>query len=375
MTFGKCPQGQFCSLQADDSDAFEIESELTDAGFMTKKSLQGHSIGSLKVLLDCQISPFQNQLLHDCFGIRNEENKLKCGINVGRSFNIFLNKVSGSSVYKYDENDFRPSGLGYKIPGGMDMESFSNSKTVMEVCDSKEELVKKRCLDLGLDANFSPNVAWKIQSGAGYSYLSNSSSKSSTKHISFLFEQSDFKLKIGDPLTNKYFSDTFKKEVTRLPGSYDRKNQEDRKVFEDFFKDWGQYLIISASGGGSVELNSSVSLDEKADSKEQLAGAKAQLESKFLSLSGGGNIFYENSSSDNISSQLLSSKVTWKGGKTSLHKSVSADQINPDSWSDWRNSTVLHPVMHFTELGLFPLHKIMSNVPGNEGILQCFFVH
>ena len=40
------------------------------------------------------------------------------------------------------------------------------------------------------------------------------------------------------------------------PQVYDKSNPRNRKAYEEFFNYWGQFVVTSAYGGGSVEVKS-----------------------------------------------------------------------------------------------------------------------
>ena len=200
-------------------------------------------------------------------------------------------------------------------------------------------------------------------------------SESQTVHkdeqVSFLFEQRLFKLKLEDPLAINNFSSTFKECVSKLPRTFNNDNPE---KFCSFFQEWGQFLITSAYGGGSVTLNSEIRVKKEENTMDLIAGTKSILQTKFLSLSGEVSSRSEIAWNNEVAAKFLSTRAIWSGGNKALHENLSASQINPEKWTKWKNSIVAHPEMLFSEFGLYPLHTIMSKVPGNEGKLLLFSI-
>lgn len=112
----------------------------------------------------------------------------------------------------------------------------------------------------------------------------------------FLHREKLFRLEITNYKDKQLIlSDEFLSSVKDdLPERYDGTNFENRKDYEDFFNDYGHFIVTSNEGGGAVELRVQTlgSQEEKTGAKQAMLKLEVvfnEVISKFVG-TGKGNI-------------------------------------------------------------------------------------
>ncbi len=61
------------------------------------------------------------------------------------------------------------------------------------------------------------------------------------------------------------FSQSFARSLKSVPTSYDRTSVRCVRDLQDFFNNWGQYVVVQAYAGGSMEVKLSVVHNDESD--------------------------------------------------------------------------------------------------------------
>ena len=332
-----------------------------------KRQFLNHTLGSLRQTLKNSIGKEAEDMFRDFFNVKDTVIKSGHILNVGMGYSIFHDKITDLPVYDHGNKQFQGTEYGLEIPKGMTIEKQNKTEKIMQVCKSKEEFVQARCSALNVSLPTIPYEMLSFKAGGGFSYSSTADSKEQSLNLSFRYEVRLFKLKMTDPLAvnkNPDFSTTFEEMVNGLPKTFDEKNPG---AYDTFFSDWGQYLITSAHGGGSVELSKDVILTAKSDREKSIGEAQADITLEFSNISMGVSGFDSISGVRKCSSKTMSTNVCWEGGDVEYHRATSTDQLAANDWRKWEASIATNPVMHTTSMSLIPIYQIMAKVPGNEG--------
>ena len=176
-------------------------------------------------------------------------------LSVGKGYNILKDDFKTGAIFKTEESTLKETPFGIKIPAGVKLQEVNTSEAFMEYFQSSNDYTQERLrnLDVNLSILNFQNFSFKCRGGFNIGNGSIEAKDESEVGESFLWEKRIFKLEIDDLKDpNLKFSETFKHDVKNLlPVSYDRSMRDN---YLEFFNNWGHYVVISAYGGGSVEL-------------------------------------------------------------------------------------------------------------------------
>ena len=94
-----------------------------------------------------------------------------------------------------------------------------------------------------------------------------------------------------------------------------------KRDFQDFFDNWGQFVVIRAYGGGSMEIQFTCRKDKNSSEEDGLINAKAEISTILSQMAVSSPSFSTTAQSSNSSLQSgssfsASSMVNWNGGDT-----------------------------------------------------------
>ncbi len=205
-------------------------------------------------------------------------------LSVGKGYNVLKDDFKTGAIFKTEESTLKETPFGIKIPAGVKLQEVNFSEAYMEYFQTCNEYTQERLrnLDINLSIFNFHNFSFKCR--GGYNVANGSSESKDQSEESFLWEKRIFKLEIDDIKDpNLKFSDSFKHDVKNLlPMSYDRTMRDN---YLEFFNNWGHYVVISAYGGGSVELKITGSSSDIRSSINK--SAKVGLLTSFEYLSSG----------------------------------------------------------------------------------------
>lgn len=261
--------------------------------------------------------------------------------------------------------DVGPLEYGIVIPKCARIEKVDHTRSFMDEYEDNESYAKSRLTSLGVSIDVEYKM-FNMSTRAGWNISSQSSSSSSQKECSFLFEQRMFELKIGnykEYLNNGMtFTSDFQSAIAELPSTYDKNNPSCRSQFERFFNRFGHFLVSSAYGGGSIETKvTRQTVGSESTSFEEI---KACLSSSFDGMAL--QVKADASGSDELStaakSKALLNRSTqyWQGGDRNFHaKETIADR---DKMLKWQASLLVKPTMLATDMSLEPISTLVGCV-------------
>ena len=264
----------------------QIKSALVEKlGLLTLEDLSKHTVGSLSHLLNKKPTENGVKMLKDVFNIDSKPELASAFMCVGKGYNILNDEMKPFALFSMDEGTLQETGFGIKIPRGMELSTIHESETFMEHFEEEEKYVQNRLTQLSVNANVDWSI-FKMKARGGFSRKNSQSLSTMEMESSFLYEKRLFRVDVKD-LAALTLTDGFKNAVQsdRLPYAYDKTDKENRDNYETFFNNYGHFAIISASGGGSVEVNCK-SIESK-DFKSAILDARSELEATFRCLSGG----------------------------------------------------------------------------------------
>jgi len=153
--------------------------------------------------------------------------------------------------------------------------------------------------------------------------------------------------------------DNFKNAVMseRLPLKYLKDQRDNRADYENFFNNWGHYIVTTAFGGGSVELKSKSF--STTNSAESFLTARMEIQSTFHNISAGIDMKYRNSETSGHHSQLKTSHLKWNGGD-SKYQAENVSNANPEMWKKWESSLATSPAVLTTKMSLTPISEVVN---------------
>ena len=140
-------------------------------------------------------------------------------------------------------------------------------------------------------------------------------------------------------------------------------------ILQDFFNNWGQYVVVQAYAGGSMEVQLSNTRDEESDGASSLIAARVKISAMMhtveasqdgpqVSYGIGGKRGKESLGSDKFFAG--SSTINWTGGDTDFQV-PSLDNINADLLHQWEQSLSIKPGVLTTDLTLVPIYEIVDD--------------
>ena len=279
---------------------------------------------------------------------------------LGQGFNLKHDQAMPAIIFKYDT---RNTNCGLIVPAPAQFNKVVNTCTFMETFESLESLTKSRMqyLNVSLDVDYG---TFGASARAGFSATSATSSSSTSKEYSFLFEQRMFELSMGN-YEELSFTEDFKSDVQKLPKEFRVTDQDNRKNIEKFFNRWGHFVITKAYGGGSVEAR--VNVNNWSSFGSSTTDIKAELTAAFsggpFSVSGSVEGGQSSSHSSNAHRMLSQSTLQWKGGSEEFHTDT---LTNPEQLAKWRLSLTQKPTMLSTDMCLGPISVLVERVQGDK---------
>ena len=306
-------------------------------------------------------------MLTDLFGVTSQSQTINAVLCVGKGYNILRDETKPSSVFAMGST-LVDSKFGIKIPAGLHIDSCQQTRIFMEHYEHDEHFVQQRMSQLGVSIDVDYKLV-SVKSKGGFSRSSSGDSTVKEVENSFLYEKRLFKLHMPDFGSQELkLSDSFVKEVQKLPESYDASDKVCREKFEDFFGTWGNFVVASAYGGGSVEVKFK-SLTSTLDSKAQFQ-ARAELDATFKNLTVGVDVnmsaSHDSSHEEERKSMLSTSQLEWSGGNSDC-QTMSLQGMKPDMWQRWTTSLSLQPAILTTEMALLPINKFVERVDEKKG--------
>ncbi len=254
-----------------------------NVGLLSVEDLRQYSVGQLRQLLRRQPSPFAEETLQMLFNLRTEPITPNALLAVGKGFNILGDEMKPMAIFKVDESAYQQTPFGIRIPKGIQMSTVKHTATFMEHFEEDSSYVKQRLTQLNVNLTVDPSL-FSMKSRGGFT-RGQTSNFFAMEH-SFLFEQRLFKLEMTNWREEMVFTNSFKNAVMEtLPSSYDRKDADNRRDFEDFFNTWGHFAVASAYGGGMVEVKTK--MVSSGNVVQSTMEARAELESQFRMLTTG----------------------------------------------------------------------------------------
>ena len=355
-------------FQEEKTEAFAISAELVDSlGFGTIESLKCVTIGKLNQLMREPLSAFGVKLLKDVFQLEDTQQTqmLESLLYVGKGYNIFNDSTVTSAIFENSQMNETPFGI--IIPDGFTMLKVNKSEIFMESFEDDKAFIKGRLASLGLDAQAMVDpMMFSIGAKAGFSKASKQSGSTSVEEKSYLLERRLFKLELRD-LHHRGLKVTkaFRNGVERLPSKYKPNDSKVRAAYKDFFDNWGQYLVQSAYGGGSVETK--VNVESTSSSKVAELTVRADLDAVFFNLAGGPNVRGglhargKKSDQKRMSARLATNHLKWSGGDHQYHK-LNLQDVEPEDWSMWNISLASEPEVLTTNMKLTAIHNVVELV-------------
>ncbi len=148
-----------------------------------------------------------------------------------------------------------------------------------------------------------------------------------------------------------------------LPDRYVSGDASNRKDYEDFFDDYGHFVVTANDGGGSLAVHARTLT--AGDGEESGAEAELKLEaafnkviSKFI---GAGKDSAEadasSETSDAREEQIMNAAVCIKGGERRFWADT-LKEMNGEQWNKWKESLQTNPAMLNTNMTLVPIYKV-----------------
>jgi len=334
-------------------------------GLLTLADLSKHTVKSIGHLLKKKPTENVMKMLKDVFNIGSKQEMAIAFMCVGKGYNILNDEMKPFALFSMDEENLQETGFGIKIPKGMELSTIHESETFMEHFEEEEKYVQNRLTQLGVNASVDWSI-FKMKARGGFSRQNKNSQNESlsTMESSFLYEKRLFRIDVKD-LAALTLTEGFKNAVQsdRLPCAYDKTDKENRDNYEIFFNNYGHFAIISAYGGGSVEVNCKSIVSK--DFESTILDARSELEATFRCLSGGFAKQNQSGESSENLNQLSTSLLKWNGGDTAYH-TVSVNETSPESWKKWESSLAINPAILTTRMSLTPIYEVVNLVDPNK---------
>jgi len=95
-----------------------------------------------------------------------------------------------------------------------------------------------------------------MKNRGGFTRSKHLGGRSHVQQYSYLLEKRLFQLTLADleEKTLLTFSQSFTKALRGVPSKYDKSDVRCIRDIQDFFNNWGQYVVVQAYAGGSMEV-------------------------------------------------------------------------------------------------------------------------
>ena len=297
--------------------------------------------------------------------MRKKRKTLNCDDSVsliGHGFNILLDRCTTPSIFKYKLRDTK---LSIVVPKEAKLKKISQTVTFMDIFENESELMKSRQRHLDVCFEVDHALLEGFNARAGFN-LKNQSGKSNSNSVySFLLEQRIFEVTFPD-LSKMQLTDEFQAAATDLPSIFDADEPRVRQSYKMFFEKWGQFVVVKAFGGGSVELKIASSSSTAVDLEDIRAKLLTSFNAAFVAPIGSAGV--ESSSGRETQNILDNCRIEWNGGDSKFHDH---DIIKPVELKKWRLSLASNPAMLTTDLSLTPISDLVARVDKGKGT-ECY---
>jgi len=165
---------------------------------------------------------------------------------VGQGYNLLEDRAVPNSPFDLEDDEYKLSPLGYKIPAGLKCELINETDDVCVVTQSENEYKSRRLSDLNLAGEVLPEDRTSFQPRSGYNIMQAGVANQSS--ISTVREHRMFQLTLEPEVK---FASNFEQLVKALPKYSDQVHI--RQLWKSAFDKYGTHIIVSAYGGGSIE--------------------------------------------------------------------------------------------------------------------------
>ncbi len=264
-----------------------VKYDLTDHLKITSsKDLKAYSVGQLCGMLRRPVSTKVEGHLQTIFTLRQDCIVPSVVNDLGKGYCLTSDSLLPSPIFmlNMEEDSMIQTNFGFMLPHGVAMDPLHDSVTYMEGFLDNNSYVRRRCNLLKINMEVDAALLC-TNPKAGFNRIKDAHSK----EASFLFEQRLFKLDLTGWQDKKVvgLNHGFIEDVKALPRKFSR--HENKGVFQDFFDKWGQFFVVGANGGGSVDVTVST-----VGFQSYIFLERADLEETFRNLIHGGSMDEDN---------------------------------------------------------------------------------
>ena len=368
----KSLQSIFPFEQADLSDAEKktldkIASDLKRNGIKNTEELQQLTLIEIRQITDVEITvAVEAKLLQS--GLKPAKNEKQLNFDdsvslIGHGFNILLDRCTTPSIFKYELRDTK---LSIVVPKEARFNKVNQTVTFMQNFENESQLMKYRQIHLGVCLEVDHALLEGFNARAGFNLSKKSGKSNSNSDYSFLLEQRTFEVTFPD-LRVMQLTDEFQAAATDLPSTFDAAEPRVRQSYKMFFEKWGQFVVVKAFGGGSVELKITSSSSTAVDFEYIKAKLLTSFNAAFIAPVGKAGA--ESSSGRETETILGNCRIEWNGGDSKFHNHDT--MTKPGELNKWRLSLASDPAMLTTDLSLTPISDLVARVDKGKG-RECY---
>ena len=323
----KMKQGQMDEIAA--MEAFRLNIILTCQLKVTQEDqLVSHSIGSIRQNLPVpeNLTPLHVVMLGEIFGVREEKRRPPVVSCLGRGYDLIHDEIKARNIFDFSD-DYSDAEYGLEVPKSVVLNVARQTSTFMEDFQNEEEYIRRRLSDLQVSLDLVDTNIFNMKNRGGFTRSKDRSGKQKIQQYSYLLEKRLFQLTLAD-LAHKSllnFSQSFERSLKSIPKKYDKTDIRTIRDIQDFFNNWGQYVVVQAYAGGSMEVQLSTVHSEESDGISNLIEARIKISGMLHSLATAtpktsyeAGMIGNNSVTEKESFSMASSSVNWKGGSTDL---------------------------------------------------------
>ena len=358
--------------QADLSDAEKktldkIASDLKRNGIKNTEELQQLTMTQIRQITDVEITvSVEAKLLQS--GLKPAKNETQLNFDdsvslIGHGFNILLDRCTTPSIFKYELRDTK---LSIVVPKEARFNKVNQTVTFMQNFENESQLMKYRQIHLGVCLEVDHALLEGFNARAGFNLSKKSGKSNSNSDYSFLLEQRMFEVTFPD-LSEMQLTDEFQAAATDLPSTFDAAEPRVRQSYKMFFEKWGQFVVVKAFGGGSVELKITSSSSTAVDFEDIKAKLLTSFNAAFIAPVGKAGA--ESSSGRETETILGNCRIEWNGGDSKFHNHDT--MTKPGELNKWRLSLASDPAMLTTDLSLTPISDLVARVDKGKG-RECY---
>ena len=265
--------------------------------------------------------------------------------------------------------------FGFKIPGCAQISKVNETQECQMKFESTESYLESRLKNLGFNFSILPILAKIIKTImepklAVHLRSKNDSSATSTETTeSSLIEYRMVKISIGSFKSDGVkFTNDFLSAVEELPARYtkgdDTETDSNKRKFNQFFENFGQFVVTSAFVGGSVEVTKRSESSERLKQDETSRGGSAGMKiPKVGELKVSGESKPSSNSAKNTNINI--EKTIWHGGRSDLHSKSTLR--SEEQLQMWKASLTKDPILLTTEMSLQPISNVVAIINEEKG--------